>query len=247
MSAGLKTARWWVIMICFLVLIFTELAVILWVMVVCPWAIKGLYIFCTANTTFVVLSLWLDRFTKWLGKYPWVAIKVVVSIVIGFSWLFLTDWIMYDIIGVIGAVAFLSLFPALDFKRMLALGGAMVIYDIIGVYGPGGWIVMLAGGMNFLPPAVLVVPSALAVSAPTIMMLGLGDVIVGGVILITAGLYKAKWAAFAGYVLAIAGAYTLVKVTGHAVPATMFIIPIMLGAIALYHKMKGGTFKELFK
>lgn len=211
----------------FLVMIFVELGVILLVVKIWPDAIKGLYIFCTVNTTFVVITLWLDKYMKWMGKYPWLIIRLALSIFSGISWIIFPEWIAYNIVGVIGGIAFLSLFPALQFKRALAIGICIIIYDVVGVYITG-WIIQLASGLNFVPPAVILIPSALDTAAPHIMMLGLGDIIFGGVMLSMSRLYGAEKQAFLGYGIGLSMAYALAKITNHGVPATMFIIPVML-------------------
>lgn len=221
----------------FFLMILLELSIILWIAVRAPWVIKGLYIFATFSTAFVVITLWLDNLMGKWGKY-WLIIRLVVSALIAVSWLIFPDWVVYDIIGFIGGIAFLSLFPSLTFKQMLFIGAAMVTYDILGVYITG-WIVQLVSSIGFMPPAVVIIPQAVSAGAPNLMMIGLGDIITGGVMISMAKQYHAEKWAFLAYCLAIAAAYVVAVLTNHGVPATMYIIPMMLGTVYLYRRSHG--------
>ncbi len=221
-----------------LVMLFGLLWLVLQVGKIWPDTIKGLYVFCTANTAYVVISLWLDRIMSPL-KYWFTVIKVVTSIAIGLSWLYFPEQIVYNLVGVMGAISFLYIFPALSFKHLLGLGVGMVVYDIVGVY-VSGWIIEFVRGLTFVPPAVIIVPMVIqAVSAQVsttmsnTMIIGLGDIIIGGIFLSSAKLYNAEKAAFVGYCFGILGALLLAILSNHSVPATMFIIPAMLFAIWL--------------
>lgn len=225
----------------FVALIFVELGIIIFVLQAYANAIKGLFVFATFNCTFIVLTLWLDKYLKGMGKYPWLILRLLISAFVSVSWLFFPgEWVIYNLVGSIGGIALLSIFPSLSFKRALALGFGIVLYDIVGVYVTG-WIVQLAGGLNFLPPAVIIIPAIVtdAVNAaPNLMMIGIGDIFFGGILMATARLYKAEKFAFIGYSVAITGAYAMAKITGHGVPATMFIVPLMLLAVWLAVKLK---------
>lgn len=210
----------------FIFLIFTELAIILYVAKVAPWAIKGLYIFASFNTTLVVITLWLEKYFKKYGSF-WIFAQLLVSALAAISWIIFPDWVALNIVGAIGGVAFLSLFPQLSFVHILSLGIAMITYDVVGVYATG-WIVQLVSNIGFTPPAVIIIPTSINVDAPRLMMIGLGDIITGGIMLGAARLYKAERPAFLAYCLAIATAYIVAITTNQGVPATMYIIPFMV-------------------
>ncbi|HCQ31589.1 TPA: hypothetical protein DIU27_04375 [Candidatus Collierbacteria bacterium] len=211
----------------FLVLIFFELGMIIWLMKVAPWAVKVIYIFSTANIAFVVLSLWMDnRMGGILGVW-WTILKVLSSIALGVSWIIYPAWFVYNLVGIICGVGFLQLFPSLKFKSALALGMAIIIYDIVGVYWTD-WIILLVKGLSFVPPAVIYIPAALKASTAGMSMIGLGDIIIGGMMLLMARRYDATKHAFAGYALGVTLSFALAVLTSHGVPATMFIVPLML-------------------
>ncbi len=225
----------------FVALIFVELGLIILVLRSYAGAIKGLFVFATFNCIFIILTLWLDKVLKVMGKYPWLIVRLLVSAFVSLSWLlFPGEWAIYNLVGIIGGIALLSIFPSLTFKRALALGVGIIVYDIVGVYVTG-WIVQLAGGLNFLPPAVIIIPAIItnaATAAPNLMMIGIGDIFFGGILMATARIYGAEKQAFLGYSLAIVGAYAMAKITSHGVPATMFIVPLMLLAIWLVAKSR---------
>lgn len=209
---------------CFVALIFTELGLILLLMKYAPLAVKALYIFSTANIAFVVLTLFLDRQGR---GWSWTVVKIVLSILMGLSWIVFPEWYVYNIVGVICAIGFLQLFPELKFKSALALGLAIITYDIIGVYVTG-WIILLVNGLSFVPPAVIYIPAAIKSATAGMSMIGLGDIIIGGMMLLMARRYGATIPAFAGYSVGVTMSFALAVLTSHGVPATMFIVPAML-------------------
>jgi len=209
----------------FVALIFVELGGILLLMKYFPLAVKGLYIFSTANIAFVVISLWFDRPNQ---NATWTIVKIFLSCAVGFSWILFPEWFVYNLVGFICAIGFLQLFPSLKFKSAMAIGIAIIVYDIIGVYVTG-WIILLVKGLSFVPPAVIYIPAAIKVSTSGMSMIGLGDIIIGGMMLLMAKRYDAQVPAFIGYALGgVTLAYVLAVLTGHGVPATMFIVPAML-------------------
>ncbi|NTU61263.1 MAG: hypothetical protein HGA95_02910 [Caldiserica bacterium] len=208
----------------FFVLLFAELAGILWLMNQSPWAVKALYVFSTANIGFIVLSLWLDKPNQ---KVAWTIAKIVLSCAFGSIWLIAPQWFVYNVVGVVCAIGFLQLFPSLKFKSALALGLAIIVYDIVGVYLTG-WIVSLVQGLTFVPPAVIYIPNALSSASSGMTVIGLGDIIIGGMMLLMAQRYGATKIAFLSYCLGVGLSYGLAILTSHGVPATMFIMPAML-------------------
>lgn len=208
----------------FLSLIFIELGAIIWLMQTVPWAVKALYVFSTANIAFVVLTLFFDRPGR---GWSWTVLKIALSILMGLSWIAFPEWYVYNFVGVICAIGFLQLFPSLKYKSALVLGMAIIIYDIVGVYWTG-WIILLVKGLTFVPPAVIYIPAALKAATAGMSMIGLGDIIIGGMLLLMARRYNATLPAFGGYALGVTLSYALAVLTGHGVPATMFIVPAML-------------------
>lgn len=212
----------------FTVFIFFELVTLIYLFKMYPWLIKMLYEVCIANVSFVALSLWFDRIFH--GKI-YTFIKIILSIALGVSWVYYPHWAVYNIVGVLGAVAFISLFPALDYARMTAIGVGIVIYDIVGVYVTG-WIVDLVRGFTFTPPAAVMIPTQISAN-PHIMIIGLGDIIIGGLILNMAKKYSSYIEALFAYFISIIFSYLLAYTTKQPVPATIFIVPIMLLAVWL--------------
>ncbi|KKT28968.1 MAG: hypothetical protein UW16_C0040G0002 [Microgenomates group bacterium GW2011_GWC1_44_10] len=212
----------------FIILIFSELGFIIWLMKTAPWAVKFLYIFATANISFVVISLWMDERMSVFNTWRWTLIKILSSLSLGVSWIIYPAWFVYNLVGIICGIGFLQLFPSLKYKSALAIGIAIIVYDIIGVYVTG-WIILLVKGLSFVPPVVIYIPAAIKVSTSGMSMIGLGDIIIGGMMLLMAKRYDAQVPAFIGYALGgVTLAYVLAVLTGHGVPATMFIVPAML-------------------
>jgi len=216
----------------FVALIFAELGVILLLMKFSPFAVKALYIFSTANIAFVVISIWFDRPNQ---KVTWTIVKIFLSCAVGFSWILFPEWFVYNLVGFVCAIGFLQLFPSLKFKSALALGLAIIIYDIVGVYGTG-WIILLVKGLTFVPPAVIYIPAALKAATTGMSMIGLGDIIIGGIMLLMAKRYGVVVPAFCGYTLGVTASYVLAVLTSYAAPATMFIVPVMLLTVWLSAK-----------
>jgi len=218
----------------FFALISFELWLIIKIFIYNPTIIKYLYIFSITNVSFVSLSLWLDQY--WQNQKIFQLLKLTASVVLGFSWVYYPEWFIYNVVGILGAVAFVSVFPSLNYWRMYAIGIAIVIYDVLGVYITG-WIIDLVRGFTFTPPAVIMIPTTIS-SDPHIMVIGLGDIIIGALFLKLARQYNLSMQAFVSYSLAIILSYILAISTNHGVPATIFICPLMLLSIWLFGKDK---------
>lgn len=204
-----------------------------------PNIVKAIYVFSMWNVSFTSLSLWLDKY--WSGNKYSLALKVIASTVFSVSWVYYPAWFVYNTVGVLGAVAFVTVFPRLDYKRVYAVGLAIVIYDILGVYILG-WIIELVRGFTFTPPAVLMIPTETGHS-PHVMIIGLGDIIIGALFIKMAKQYKSLDIAVLGYLVSIILAYLLAISSNHPVPATIFISPIMLLVIWVNARKQG--FKNL--
>lgn len=145
-------------------------------------------------------------------------------------WLVMPVWVVYDFIAILAGYAILSAVPELSPIQLIAVLAGVVLYDLWGVYGSihgaPGVIVQLATRMTFTPPVVILVPDVHnLVGYSSDGLLGLGDIILPGMVLIASIKYGRFNQIFLGWVIGLFVALFIGVLTRAPVPATITLVP----------------------
>ena len=191
------------------------------------------------------------------------SIGIFAAFLIIYLWFYYFNWIISDFVALVLAAFFLLSFKRISIIQSLVIGAAMVIYDVIAVFGTGVMMKFVKGIIPHAPavhlpattgvlPILMVVPAALSLKTYALFLIGLGDVIIPGLIVVTAikqarrfGSILMVFGVLSGYIAGIVFSVAVFHLTGAAQPATIYLIPgVVLGFLlaALYC----GKVKEVF-
>lgn len=173
-------------------------------------------------------------------------------------WVMFDGWLFQDLLAAMMAALLILQFQfRASFLRLsLVLLVAAFLYDAWQVYGTGN---MTEYAQAVMPaqeaanqervyglPALFVIPDGLALDAKWVGMLGVGDVFVGGVMAVTAlrvgrrvGTYASFYVLVAAYAASLLCAVLVIRQFHVAQPATIYIVPLCMGAVMLWAWLSG--------
>ena len=194
---------------------------------------------------------------RWLTKTR-LAIVLAVQLVLVALWVMFDGWLLQDLLAAMMAMLLILQFQfRASFLRLsLVLLVAAFLYDAWQVYGTGNMTeyaqavmpVQEAAGQErvYGLPALFVIPDGFAMHAKWVGMLGVGDVFVGGVMAVTAlrvgrriGTYAPFYAVVAAYAASLLCAVLVIRHFHVAQPATIYIVPLCMGAVMLWAWLSG--------
>lgn len=206
---------------------------------------------------FVGCFSWL---TKWRLVPVVIAQLLVVALWIKFDW-----WAIQNLLAAMAAAVMILAFQfRASFLRLsLVLLMAAFLYDAWQVYGTGN---MMAYAEAVKPiqatalqervygiPALFVIPEGFSQHAQWVGMLGVGDVFVGGVMAVTALRVGRRvdtrapfYAVVVAYAASLLCADFVIRQFHVAQPATIYIVPLCMGAVMLW-ALSSGHWAELKK
>lgn len=211
----------------------------------------------SAQNTYVMMLV--EVYCHGLGLYTiWLRVKqesvktvgCVCTLLAALFWL--QRWVYSDILALSMAVTFIRDFQITRFSQIAQLYAVMFVYDVVGVFGTHT-IQTVATGLPLDLPIKLVCPNL--TTTGNFVILGLGDVIVPGLACAFARrydltrnyretaapltkqldysrgtLYKASLKAYA---FGLCATFVVFRVTGHAQPALIYILPALVASFAL--------------
>lgn len=213
------------------------------------------------SASFVMAEIVLLRFG--LSKVIARITAAFIAFLFIYLWFYYFNWIITDAVALVLALFFLVSFKRISFIQSLLVGVSVVIYDVIAVFGTGIMIKLVNVVMPVAPsiripstggalPILFVVPSSFALETHMLFIIGLGDIIVPGLIVIAAikeserlNCYFLMLGAVSGYVAGVIFSTFILYLTGAAQPATIYLVPgVVLGfvSVALYC----GKMREIF-
>lgn len=194
---------------------------------------------------------------SWLTKTR-LALIVVVQLLVVALWLKFDGWLLYDVLAAIIAVTLIVQlqFRASFLRLSLVLLVAAFLYDAWQVYGTGNMteyaraIMPVQEAVNqervYGLPGLFVIPDGFDLNAKWVGMLGLGDVAVGGTMAVTAlrvgrrvGTYAPFYTVIAAYAASLLCATFAIRLFHVAQPATIYIVPLCMGAVMLWALLSG--------
>ena len=192
----------------------------------------GLLIF----TSGIALQL-MNRIPLWrvFPKHPLLVLplELAVALLIGAGWYLFPSWVTYDLFAVVAAYVVLPQLKVSKMRIVIVVLVGIMLYDIWGVFGTG-LIPKVATGFGFIPPAVILVPqNPFEWGSKFVHLIGLGDVVVGGFVVVSVARYKLHWHAIGGYAIGLFLAFLLAETLDTAIPATITIAPVTLIAVTI--------------
>lgn len=155
-------------------------------------------------------------------------IRLIISILIGSSWLLFPSWITYDAVFCIMVYASIYSIGAMRLKTLVIFLILVAIYDIWGVFITD-FISRLVLEQPIWPPALLMVPvHPLSADLNLVMVLGFGDVLIPGIAILTAARHKMTLAAIIGFTIGLFAAMFAGLILDSAIPVMAFISPCLL-------------------
>jgi len=205
----------------------------------------------------------VDSFT-WLTKRRLVLVIAVQLAVIAL-WAKFDWWVLQNLLVAMAAVVMIVAlqFRASFLRLSLVLLVAAFLYDAWQVYGTGNMTAYAEATMpiqetahqarGYGIPALLVIPESFSLRAEWSGMLGLGDVFVGGVMAVTAlrvgrkvGTLAPFYVIIVAYAVSLLCADIVIRQFRVAQPATIYIVPLCMGAVMLWAWLT-GRWSELKK
>jgi presenilin-like A22 family membrane protease len=197
------------------------------------------------------------------GCFTWLSRRSLIPVVIGQLaivglWIKFDWWLLHDLLAAMAAAGIILQFQfRASFLRLsLVLLVAAFLYDAIQVFGTGN---MSAYAEAVMPvqetahqarvygfPALFVIPEGFAQHATWVGMLGMGDVIVGGLMAVTAlrvgrrvGTYAPFYAVVGAYAASLLCADLVIRQFHVAQPATIYIVPLCMGSVMIWAGLSG--------
>ncbi len=157
-------------------------------------------------------------------------------------WLWFPDWLTAGLVAAYTLVYLLTVVqPNLPFTVMAAIGLVFAFgYDAVQVTVTHSMTSLAYAGMSQSLPVLFAVPGHLSLHAPAAAAVGLGDVGIPGLLVVAAGRVSQRTgcpavyrSAVGGYALGLLATLMVGAVWDAPVPATVFVIPGVAGAVLL--------------
>jgi hypothetical protein len=219
-----------ILLVFYVALSLTGMLWVIWLLLTyIPGAVIGLYVFTSFSCSvlfFRTIESMLKLQLHWF--YP-----IVLGALIGPLWLVWPSWFTYDLVGIlVAAIATAVMRPGLMPIAYAVMAG-VVCYDVVNVFGTG-LMQKVALGMEHhtILPALFIAPrdslwftSDLFKNSSGI--LGLGDIVFPGWLVIEAYRRGFLLGVLAGYMIGLFMAFAVAWSYHKAMPATLFIIPMV--------------------
>ncbi len=163
-----------------------------------------------------------------------------LALAISASWLIVPNWFTYNLAAMVPIYVMISMTKPLDFKYLVILLTAVVLYDIVNVWGTE-WMFALVDQLN-VPHNPLLVQAPidlLNANSPNLAVLGSGDLAFSSLGFASAHTHGLSQYVIGGFVFGIALAFAMVLLTGRGVPAMLPLSPFILISITYGASKKG--------
>jgi hypothetical protein len=203
--------------------------------------------------TAAAIALLAILFTRAATRsWPARAAVGAASSIAGTAWAVAPSWLTYSLAAGFTAVAVITVVrPRASFWAAAAVAGVLAGWDYVQVSVTHATVRAVAAGDQFAGlapsggghgigiPGLIGIPAHAGMLGPYVVMLGVGDVVLPGMLIVIAGragrlagtgsLYAA---AVSGYGAGLAACLTVAAVTGIPFPAMVFLVPgIVIGVV----------------
>jgi len=190
-----------------------------------------LYTVLMLGVAFVVLKTLLQEGTS-LSTQTSILVSASLVSFLGVTHILQPSWVVSNVIAILVAGFVIRLLSSIPLKLILVFFIATFIYDVINVYGTG-FMVQTATAMiaTEIPGPILRAPSSFSVLAlrdNTGLILGAGDIIIPGIIVLKGMLAGYKVPMVHAYMVGLALAFYVNYLTQMPVPALITLVPITL-------------------
>ena len=182
---------------------------------------------------------------KTIKKRKWAGLVFVTELALAYGCTRLMsyhrNWLMNDICMLLGGIAMLEGFKRITLKQAIVLCFGIMMYDVIAVFGSGHMLELAKlsdsspvspdGSSTNIVFGALVIPDKLSISAKSLFMIGLGDIVTPGLLIMSAyKLYTIRGLNYAviGYCLGMIVSTIALICFEKAQPATIYLIPCTL-------------------
>lgn len=188
---------------------------------------------------------------KSTGKVSGLTLDVVpIPIAALAAWLVNTfpNWLMYDLVFFMVCTTGLLLFPKVRLRYILWILLALMVYDIVSVYGTGHMMELATtvseADNRGIPGIMLVTPLHMFDLSSTafenrVFMLGAGDIVLSGYMIRYARSIGVQLHAILAFIIGLTLSLAVLLITGQGVPALMTLVPTILIVTLVSGRLKG--------
>lgn len=166
-------------------------------------------------------------------------------------WVFWPSWLTLNITALTVGILFLVQFSGIKLKTAIILFCGMMLYDTVNVFKTG----LMQISVDFVKdlPILLAIPSSFSLDAKRVALLGLGDVVLPGFMVMIAAReakrYNTKMfviTTIVAYFVGLGVVYGVVELTDFPQPATLYLCPaVVIGFII--PAWRKGILKEVWQ
>jgi hypothetical protein len=164
-------------------------------------------------------------------------LKLLLSVSVGISWFYIPSWYSYNLAAFIVVINLMRALSPLKFEYLLYILGAIVIYDIWGVFFSKEIVKVVAETTAVsmrIPPVVVLIPNSGS-------MIGIGDIVLPGLVFVTAIRSQVALFTIVGYGVGLIAAFTAANYVAGYLPAMVFLAPTTVGAAWFGRRIKNKT------
>lgn len=201
-----------------------------------------LLLFAVLDTARITLSKRLLVKMDWKQNSIGSLLFFIGFVFCSFFWFFTLSWLSYDLVGFFLIYGVLSYTSSIRIRSILLFFAGFTLYDILGVFVTGFIQKAVMEGAIF-PPLLFIVPQYfLNLQSPYLALLGFGDVILSGLVVMTAKKYDLQYWVMGGFLVGLFLSFLLTFVISTGVPATITLTPCLFGSLFLGSKVQKKHF-----
>ena len=175
-----------------------------------------------------------------------ITLQIIMATVVTAAWVVFPSWLTLDIAGLIVILWALANCKTLTFKQVLVLLIAVMIYDVVAVFGTGVMQIVALGAVKMHLPLMLTIPQSFSLASSALFKIGLGDIVLPGLMIMIAfregrqrRLPAVSWATIGGYIVGGLVTVTILFLTHVPQPATIYLVPgVLIGFILVAWRHK---------
>jgi len=177
---------------------------------------------------------------RWLEGYQTTAnaIRVVIATLLSYAWYVHPNWVTINSVALCMGLFVLMQLKDITLKQVLTFSIAIMTYDAVAVFGTKMMqeVAASVSAKETLAPIVVFIPRSFAIESDRVFIMGLGDIVIPGAIIMMAINKARQYAApllsvgaITGYVAGALVSFAMLFGFQHPQPATIYLIP---GALA---------------
>ncbi|OGZ06809.1 MAG: hypothetical protein A3D65_00960 [Candidatus Lloydbacteria bacterium RIFCSPHIGHO2_02_FULL_50_13] len=205
--------------------------------------------FLTVVFTLITYRFFVTFFSATGSDAEGIGIRLLAAtggIAITLLWTLYPNWFTIDIAATLVAITVLVMLGGLSLQTVTIIAIGVMLYDIVAVFVTGQ--MMEAAGAAKSMPMLFIIPKSFALGSAPAQMLGLGDVVIPGAVILAAlrkDIPRAYILTLIGYFVGLLVAIAVVYVTRVMQPATIYLVPGVLTGL-LIAAYRSGMLKQVF-